>query len=157
MGRWRAFLTLSNIARFHRLSSNNLNNNNSCHLNALLRPWLASNSAKTQFFTSSRGFSAASPFYAAEEIDYQGPHDFVDEHHEEDAEAGKIPIKSYFLCTRFPFVTPYYPSASIMYLYLLYLLQCSKSRLALGLVVAHLRAINGCILFRNRSLIASQT
>ncbi|KAG5522433.1 hypothetical protein RHGRI_034570 [Rhododendron griersonianum] len=103
MGRWRAFLTLSNIARFHKLSSNPNNNSSPRHLNPLAL-WLASNSARTQFFSSSRGFSAAapspSPFYADdEELDYRGAHDFGDNHHEEDAEAGKIPIKSYFLCT----------------------------------------------------------
>lgn len=110
MGRWRAFLTLSNIARFHKLSSNPNNNSSPRHLNPQAL-WLASNSARTQFFSSSRGFSAAapspSPFYADdEELDYRGAHDFGDNHHEEDAEAGKIPIKSYFLCTRFPSIIP---------------------------------------------------
>ncbi|KAF7124361.1 hypothetical protein RHSIM_Rhsim12G0133600 [Rhododendron simsii] len=103
MGRWRAFLTLSNIARFHKPSSNPYNNSSPRHLNPLSL-WFAPNSARTQFFSSSRGFSAAapspSPFYTdEEELDYRGAHDFCDNHHEEDAEAGKIPIKSYFLCT----------------------------------------------------------
>lgn len=101
MGRWRAFLTISTIARFHKFSANPNTFSSSPHLNPL-RLWLASNPAKTHSFTTSRSFSAASPspspFYG-DELDY-GANDFGENNNQEDdVETGKIPIKSYFLCT----------------------------------------------------------
>ncbi|KAA8529379.1 hypothetical protein F0562_033822 [Nyssa sinensis] len=100
MGRWRASLVLSHIARIPKSIPRNPSTNVSCPLTPL---HFSSASKPTIQLFSFRPFSAVPSPYADydNELDY-GIHNFRQNHvleSKEDEDMGKIPVRAYFLST----------------------------------------------------------
>ncbi|KAL7091323.1 hypothetical protein ACP275_12G098300 [Erythranthe tilingii] len=101
MGRWRASLIVARIVS----ASKSINNLNINHNPPLRSPYSPLISERRNYFLNFRSFSALPSVFPrdAEEFDY-GTHDFnrngvLEEPCLENEEAGKIPVKAFFLCT----------------------------------------------------------